>query len=50
MRYTDVHFNQSVLDMLNLPVKEQASVQSDKPAVTKAVPTKKSLKSLEKKK
>lgn len=50
MRYTDLHFNQSVLDMLNLPAKTQASVQTDKPVVTKAVPAKKSTKSLEKKK
>ncbi|MCK9412958.1 MAG: DUF5686 and carboxypeptidase regulatory-like domain-containing protein [Prolixibacteraceae bacterium] len=50
MRYTDLQFNQSVLNMLNLPARTQAIVQTDKPATSKSIPQKKPSKSLEKKK
>ncbi|MCK9640420.1 MAG: DUF5686 and carboxypeptidase regulatory-like domain-containing protein [Prolixibacteraceae bacterium] len=50
MRYTDLHFNQNVLDMLNLTTRTQAIVQTDKPVASKSVPQKKPSKSLVKKK
>jgi hypothetical protein len=50
MRYTDLQFNQSVLNMLNLPVAAQSVAKANQTAVPKATPPKKVAKSLEKKK
>ena len=50
MRYTDLQFNQSVLDMLNLPVRPQTAQQTVQPAAQVATRVKKQSKSLEKKK
>ncbi len=49
MKYTDLHFNQSVLDMLNLPAREQTSNQTNKPVISTPVKIKKTSKSAEKK-
>ena len=49
VKYTDLHFNQSVLDMLNLPAREQASNQANKPVTSTSVKIKKPSKSAEKK-
>ena len=48
MKYTDLHFNQDVLAMLNLPVREQASNQP-KPATTTTAKAKNPSKATEKK-
>lgn len=50
MRYTDLQFNQTVLDMLNLPVRPQTAQQTNQPAVQPVAKVKKPSKSLEKKK
>jgi len=49
MRYTDLKFNQSVLDMLNLPVPPPVA-QANQATTTKTAPPKKTSKSLDKKK
>jgi hypothetical protein len=49
MKYTDLHFNQSVLNMLNLPPREQADNQTKKPVTTAPAKAVKSSKSAEKK-
>ena len=50
MRYTDLQFNQSVLDMLNLPVRPHTAQQTAQPVAKVATKVKKPSKSLEKKK
>jgi len=50
MRYTDLQFNQTVLDMLNLPARPQATAQVEKPAVPTVAKVKKPSRSLEKRK
>lgn len=50
MRYTDLQFNQSVLNMLNLPVPPQPAAKAEQVIADKKIPPKKPSKSLEKKK
>ncbi len=50
MKYTDLNFNQSVLDLLNLPVRPVTTAQTVKPTVSVQEKSKKTSKTLEKNK
>ncbi len=50
MKYTDLHFNQSVVDMLNLPVKTPSSNQTDKQVASTVAKVKKPSRTQEKRK
>jgi hypothetical protein len=49
MKYTNLQFNKTVLDMLNLPVRDQADQQNKQPVVTADTKTAKPSKSAERK-